>query len=414
MTQQQEPALAGIRVVDFSHFVARPFCTMLLGDLGAEVIKIENAARGDDMRRIGPQMAPGQSAPFVWANRNKQGLALDLANQAGRDVAKALIAEADIVVENFSAGVMRRFGLDYETVSAAHPRLIYCTVSAFRRDGRFAKRPGFDPMVQAEAGFMSLNGYPNSPPVRTGPAIMDISTSLMASNAVLAALMARSRSGRGQRVEVSLFDTAVTMLGFHAMNHLATGANPSRFGNHSPDTAPMGLFHAADGPLYVACANDQTFRQLAVDVLGRPELAQAADYVTNADRVKNREQLAATLNEALGRHPRDHWKQRMEVAGVPVGVVRTLAEAMTSEEMQDAGLLSQLPHPTAGSVANIAAPLRLDGTPVVAPVAAPTLGQHRTRSLPACSATTGSASRPWHKRARSAADRSATRRNIRA
>jgi crotonobetainyl-CoA:carnitine CoA-transferase CaiB-like acyl-CoA transferase len=377
MERKREPALAGIRVVDFSHFVAGPFCTVLLGDLGAEVIKIENAARGDDMRRIGPQVAPGQSAPFLWTNRNKQGLALDLANEAGREVARALIANADIVVENFSAGVMHRFGLDYETVGPDLPRLIYCTISAFRRDGHFAKRLGFDPMIQAEAGFMSLNGFLDSPPVRTGPAIMDISTSLMACNAVLAALAARSRTGRGQRVEVSLFDTAVTMLGFHAMNHLATGANPTRFGNHSPDTAPMGLFHAADGPLYIACANDQTFRQLAVEVLGQPELTAAPDYASNADRVKNREKLAATLNEALGRHTRTHWKQRMEAAGVPAGSVRTVAEAMTSEEMQDAGLLSRIPHPTAGSVANIAAPLRLQDTPVVDPVAAPTLGQHR-------------------------------------
>lgn len=380
MDHNKEPALAGIRVVDFTHFVAGPFCTMLLGDLGAEVIKIENAARGDDFRRVGPQVAPGQSAPFLWTNRNKQGLALDLTNGAGRGVAKALIAKADIVVENFSAGVMRRFGLDYETVGADHPRLIYCMVSAFRRDGRFARRPGFDPMVQAEAGFMSLNGYADAPPVRTGPAIMDISTSLMACNAILAALAARSRTGRGQLVEVSLFDTAVTMLGFHAMSHLATGDELTRFGNHSPDTAPMGLFEASDGPLYIACANDQTFRQLAVEVLAKPELS-APDYASNADRVRNRERLATLLNEALGQQTRQHWKARMEAAGVPVGIVRTLGEAMTSEEMQDSSLLSRLPHPTAGTVPNIAAPLRLHGTPVVDPVAAPTLGQHRDTIL---------------------------------
>jgi formyl-CoA transferase len=381
MERRKEPALSGIRVVDFTHFIAGPFCTMLLGDLGAEVIKIENAARGDDMRRIGPQVAPGQSAPFLWTNRNKQGLALDLANEQGRMVARALIAHADIVVENFSAGVMQRFGLDYETVGAGHPRLIYCTISAFRRDGRFAKRPGFDPMVQAEAGFMSLNGFPDSPPVRTGPAIMDISTSLMACNAVLAALAARNRTGRGQQVEASLFDTAVTMLGFHAANYLATGETPTRFGNHSPDTAPMGLFEAADGPLYIACANDQTFRQLAIEVLAQPELAAAPDYAGNAARVKNREKLAATLNEALSGGTRLHWKQRMEAAGVPVGVVQTLAESMASEEMQDAGLLSRIPHPTAGTVANIAAPLRLQDTPAIDPVAAPTLGQHRDAIL---------------------------------
>ena len=380
MEQDMEPALAGIRVVDFTHFVAGPFCTQLLGDLGAEVIKIENAARGDDFRRVGPQVAPGQSAPFLWTNRNKQGLALDLRNEAGLGVAKSLVANADIVVENFSAGVMRRFGLDYDTVGADLPRLIYCTVSAFRRDGRFAERAGFDPMVQAESGFMSLNGYPGSPPVRTGPAIMDISTSLMACNAVLAALAARSRTGRGQRVEVSLFDTAVTMLGFHAMYQLAGCAETTRFGNHRPATAPMVLFQAADGPLYIACANDQTFRQLAVEVIGSAELA-APDYASNADRVRNQERLATILNEALAHHTRQHWKERMEVAGVPVGVVRTLGEAMTSEEMRDSALVSRIPHPTAGTVPNIAAPLRLDGTPVVSPVAAPTLGQHRDAIL---------------------------------
>jgi len=380
MQHDGEPALAGIRVVDFTHFVAGPFCTQLLGDLGAEVIKIENAARGDDFRRVGPQVAPGQSAPFLWTNRNKQGLALDLTNEAGRGIAKALIAKADIVVENFTAGVMRRFGLDYETVGASHPRLIYCTVSAFRRDGHFARRPGFDPMVQAESGFMSLNGYPDAPPVRTGPAIMDISTGLMACNAVLAALAARSRTGRGQRVEASLFDTAVTMLGFHAMSHLATGNDLTRFGNHSPDTAPMGLFQAADGPLYIACANDQTFGQLAGEVLGSPALA-VPDFASNADRVRNRVRLAAILDEALGRHPRQHWKERMEAAGVPVGIVRTLSEAMVSEEMQDAGLVSRIPHPTAGTVPNIAAPLRLHGTPLVEPIAAPSLGQHRDTIL---------------------------------
>ncbi len=219
----------------------------MLGDLGAEVIKIENAARGDDFRRVGPQVAPGQSAPFLWTNRNKQGLALDLKNESGQGVARALIAHADIVVENFTAGVMHRFGLDYESVS----------------------------------------------------------TSLMACNAILAALAARARTGRGQRVEVSLFDTAVTMLGFHAMYQLASGAEPTRFGNHSPDTAPMGLFQASDGPLYIACANDQTFRQLAVEVLEGPELS-GPDYASNAERVRNRERLAAILNEALGRQTRQH------------------------------------------------------------------------------------------------------------
>ncbi len=381
MAQEQAPALAGIRVVDFSHFVAGPFCTMLLGDLGAEVIKIENAARGDDMRRIGPQAAPGQSAPFLWANRNKQGLALDLATEAGRDVAKALIANADIVVENFSAGVMRRFGLDYETVGAAHPRLIYCSVSAFRRDGRFAERPGFDPMVQAEAGFMSLNGFADSPPVRTGPAIMDISTSLMACNAILAALMARSSSGRGQRVEVSLFDTAVSMLGFHAMNHLVSGGTPSRFGNHSPDTAPMGSSRPPTG------------RSTSPAPTTRPSASSPSrcwdGRAHHGSRLRHqrrpREESRATGGN-VGRCARPPSAEPLDAAhggGRCAGGRR--AHAGRGDDVGgDAGCGLAEPHPPSHGRQrrqHRRASLRLEGTPVVAPVAAPTLGQHRDTIL---------------------------------
>ncbi len=373
-------ALDGLRVVDFSHFIAGPFCTMLLADLGAEVIKIENAANGDDFRRLGPQLG-GQGAPFLWTNRNKLGLALDLSAGAAREVARELIATADVVVENFSAGVMQRFGLDYASLAASNPQLIYCSVSAFRRDGRFAGRAGFDPMVQAESGFMSMNGYPDRPGTRAGPSIMDVSTAMMACNAILAALAARTRYGRGQQVEVSLFDTAAVMVGFHAMNYLATGVTPTRFGNTSPDSAPMGVFMAADGPLYIACANDRTFQRLAAEVLQRPDLAANPDYATVPDRLRNNEKLTAELEAALVTGDRASWSARMTAAGVPVGIVRTIAEAHASEELRDAGLATRIPHPTAGTIPNIASPLRLSLTPVVDPVAAPTLGQHSSEVL---------------------------------
>jgi crotonobetainyl-CoA:carnitine CoA-transferase CaiB-like acyl-CoA transferase len=382
-------ALQGLRVIDFSHFIAGPFCTLILADLGADIVKIENAAsNGDNMRAFHPQVL-GESGPFLYANRNKRSIALDLTSAAGREVARDLIGTADVLVENFSTGVMERFGLGYEALKATNPRLIYCSVSAYGRQGPMADRTGFDPMVQAESGFMSLNGYADGEPLRTGPAVMDMATGMMASNAVLAALAAREKQGQGQgqgqgggqRIEVALFDVAVTMLGFHSMNYLLTDVAPRRFGNNSFDTAPMGVFKAADGPLYLACANDRLFRRLAIDVLGQPELATQASFATNRDRVLHRDALFARLNEIFATDQRKRWLRKLRVAGVPAGAVRTLPEAFASAEMKDRELVTRIPHPVLGSVPNIASPLRLDATPVVAPSAAPTLGQHTSAIL---------------------------------
>jgi len=310
-------ALAGVRIIDFSHFIAGPFCTMILADLGADVVKVENAASsGDNMRAFHPQVS-GESGPFLWANRNKRSVALDLTSAAGREVARDLIATADVLVENFSTGVMERFGLGYETLAPDHPRLIYCSVSAYGRQGPLADRTGFDPMVQAESGFMSLNGYADGEPLRAGPAVMDMATGMMASNAVLAALAARDKQGKGQRLEVALFDVAVTMLGFHAMNYLLTDIAPRRFGNNSFDTAPMGVFMAADGPLYLACANDRLYRRLSNDVFGRPDLATQATFATNRDRVLHRDALFAQLNEIFATDQRERWLAKLRAAGVP-------------------------------------------------------------------------------------------------
>jgi formyl-CoA transferase len=371
--------LAGIKVVDFSHFIAGPICAMLLADMGAEVIKIENISAGDDLRRF-PPLLEGQSSAFLWTNRNKLGIALDLKQQQGIDLAKELIGSADILVENFSSGVMERFGLGYSTVSEINPRLIYCSISAYGREGDLASRMGFDPMIQAETGFMSLNGFPDGPELRTGPAVMDISTGLMATIAALGALAARERTGRGQRADVCLFDVATLMLGFHAMNYLVSGKNPTRFGNNSADSAPTGVFNAADGPLYIACANDRTFQRL-VGALQRGDLIKHADFTTNADRARNRQKLAAIIDGELGKHDRDWWLPRLREGGVPVAAVRTVEEAFQSVEMAQRGLVSHIPHPTAQSVPNIASALHFSSTPVVPPRAAPTLGQHTKKVL---------------------------------
>ncbi|CCE09793.1 putative Formyl-coenzyme A transferase (Formyl-CoA transferase) [Bradyrhizobium sp. STM 3843] len=372
--------LHGLRVIDFSHFIAGPMCTLFLADMGADVIKIENAANGDDFRRFQPHLG-GEGVPFLWVNRNKKGIALDLTNEAAQKIATELVASADILVENFSRGVMERFGLGYDAMQKLNPRLIYCSVSAYGRDGAMADRLGFDPVIQAETGFMSMNGFPDQPGVRTGPAIMDISTGMTATIAVLGALAARHSTGCGQRVETALFDTAALMLGFHAMNYLATGRNPTRAGNRSADSTPTGTFNTADGPLYITCANDRTFRRLVTDVLARPDLAEDPRFLSNRDRMAHRDQLTVIIEEILAGDSSERWVVKMQAAGVPAGVVRTIEGAFSSFEMAERALASSIPHPTAGEIPNIGSPLRFSETPVLDPVAAPTLGQHTTEVL---------------------------------
>lgn len=373
-------ALDGVRIADFSHFIAGPMCTMILADLGAEVIKIENAARGDDFRGFKPYIV-GESVPYLWTNRNKLGIALDLTTEAAREIAVDLIRSSDVVVENFSKGVMDKFGLGYEAMRRINPRLIYCSMSAYGRDGVMSDRLGFDPVMQAETGFMSLNGFPDQEGVRTGPAVMDISTGMMGAVAVLGALAARERTGQGQQVEVALYDTTTLMLGFHAMNYLATGDNPTRFGNRSSDSVPTGVFNASDGALYIACANDRTYRRLVVDVFARKDLAENPEFSSNAGRVANRERLAAIIEEILSTDSCEAWAAKMQKAGVPAGVARSVEGAFNSAEMADRGLATRIPHPTAGEVPNIGSPLVLRGTPVVDPVAAPMLGEHTDNVL---------------------------------
>jgi crotonobetainyl-CoA:carnitine CoA-transferase CaiB-like acyl-CoA transferase len=375
--------LAGLRVIDFTHFLAGPVASMILADGGAEVIKIENANGGDAFRHFPPadERLGGEGAPFLWCNRNKKGLALNLKTDAGRAIALALIKDADIVVENFSGKVMASLGLGYETLSAANPRLIYCAISAYGRDGPFAERLGFDPVTQAESGFMSLNGYADRDGVRTGSSVMDISTGMMASNAILSAVIARSRTGRGQLVEVALFDTAVTMTGYVAMQNLFNGWQPKRVGNGSSDTVPSGVFQASDAAFFMVCASTVIFQRVFRDVAGLPEIANDPELIRPAGRMLQRERLVGILRDLFATNTRAHWLARLQQAGVPAGAVRTIEEALHSPETKARGLVTQIPHPTAGSVPNVAFPMRFHDTPVVTPVAAPRLGEHTDEVL---------------------------------
>jgi crotonobetainyl-CoA:carnitine CoA-transferase CaiB-like acyl-CoA transferase len=375
-TKGAPTALDGLLVVDFTRVVAGPACTQTLADFGAEVIKIENPDGGDDTRAYEHAEIGGESAAYLSLNRNKRGIALDFAVPAGRDVARELISRADVVVENFSASVMEKFGLDYPSVAPTNPRLIYCSISAYGRKGPFASRPGFDPITQAESGFMSLNGFPDGPPVRTGSPIVDMATGMSACNAILLALFARDRLGRGQHVEVALFDIAMAMTGFYGMAYLISGRNPGRFGN-SPNGSPtVGLYEASDGPLYMACANDRLYRRLVTEVLERPDLISDPEFATRKARTANKEKLRAIIAGVLASDQLENWMAKMKKANIPVGYLRTVEQGFNAPEARERHRLSRIPHPTAGSVPNIETPVNMGLTPAVDPVAAPLLGQH--------------------------------------
>jgi len=379
-TKGAPTALDGLLVVDFTRVVAGPACTQMLADFGAKVIKIENPDGGDDTRHYEHADLAGESAAFVSLNRNKRGIALDLTKPDARDVALELIARADVVVENFSSGVMKKYGLDYASVAPSNPRLIYCSISAYGRQGPFASRPGFDPITQAESGFMSLNGFPDGPPVRTGPPAVDMLTGMSASNAILLALVARDRLGRGQQVEVALFDIAVAMTQFYGTAYLMTGVNPSRQGN-SPNGSPsVGVYEGSDAPFYIACANDRLYRRLVVEVLGRPDLV-AGEFADRRSRTANREKLRSILTDIFSLDVRENWVAKMKAANIPVGYLRTVEEAFNSPEVRERHRLSQIPHPAAGFVPNIESPLHLGLTPAIDPVAAPLLGEHTKQVL---------------------------------
>jgi crotonobetainyl-CoA:carnitine CoA-transferase CaiB-like acyl-CoA transferase len=380
---QAPRALEGLRVVDFTHFIAGPFATMILADMGADVIKVESPGRGDEYRHfapVPPQM-PDAGGPFVWSNRNKRSVALDLKNPAAQKIVRELIAGADVVAENFSTGVMAKFGLDYESCKAINPKLVYCTVSAYGRDGPFADRLGFDPVTQAESGFTSMNGYPDRPGVRTLSPVMDISTAMMVSNVILGALLARSRTGQGQLVEAALFDTAVQMTGYAAMQSLYSGNDPQRHGNTSVDTCPSGVFQASDAPFYITVGNDKIFNRLAAQVVERPDLAADPTLANRNGRLVRKDELFDLLGKAFAQQPRAHWMAKLRAASIPAGEVRTVGQALRSPEARARGLVTRIAQPDVGWLPNIALPVRMHGTPLADPLPAPRVGQHTDEVL---------------------------------
>lgn len=374
--------LEGLRVLDFTRMMAGPYSTMELADLGAEVIKVETPGRGDDSRHYTTTALAGECAFYLSTNRSKRSICIDLKNDEGRRVARELVDGADVVVENFSNGVMERFGLDYATVSADHPSLIYCSVSSYgREEATEIPRRGYDAMFQAASGFMSLTGEADGRPMRTTVPIVDIATAMTATSAILAAVIARDRLGVGQYVELALIDVAMSLLTLYGTAYLVSGDELGRNGNRAPQTAPSDVFETRDGLIFLTCGNDRLFRTLATEALGRPDIADDPDFATNPQRVRHQAKLTGLLAEAFAAGTRDEWIERLSALGVPVAPVNTIGEAVDSPDVRRRGLLTEIAHPTAGTVPNVRSPYRMSATPPADPVAPPLLGQHTDEIL---------------------------------
>jgi crotonobetainyl-CoA:carnitine CoA-transferase CaiB-like acyl-CoA transferase len=368
--------LDGIKVLDLSRILAGPWCTQTLADLGAEVWKIEEAKAGDDTRSWMPPEIGGESTYFQCCNRSKLSVAVDLRQADGREAVARLAEQADVLVENFRKGALERYGLGYEQLRARNPRLIYCSISGYGRTGPRANEAGYDFAIQAESGLMAITGEPDGMPMKHGMAITDLATGMNATQAILAALIARGRTGRGQHLDIALFDAAVALLANIASGHLATGRAPGRFGNAHATVVPYQLFDTADGVLALACGNDQQFRLLCQRVLQRPELAEDPRYIRNRDRVLNRDTLIPELARCFGQKCTAHWIAALRDAGVPAGQVRQVADVFSARDTLERGLVLEVPDPVHGTLRMVASPLRLSDTPVRAPTAPPRLGQH--------------------------------------
>jgi formyl-CoA transferase len=372
--------LAGITVLDLTRVLSGPYCTMLLGDMGARVIKIEQPGRGDDTRAWGPPFVAGESTYFLSVNRNKESVTLDFKTVRGREILDQLVKRADVLVENFRPGTLRRLGLDYESLRATHPRLVYCSISGFGQSGPRGAQPGYDAVMQAEGGLMSVTGDAGGPPFRMGVAIADLTAGLLATQGIALALFARERTGGGQFVDVALFDAVVSLLSYQASAHLNASFTPARMGNRHPQIAPYDVFSASDGDFFLAVGNDEQFARLCA-VAGLESLAGDERFATNPARVMNYPQLRDRLAVALGERTRAGWIEILTGAGVPCGAVREIPEVLEDPQVSAREMIAAVEHATAGTVKVLGVPLKLSGTPGSIRSGPPALGQHTDRVL---------------------------------
>ncbi len=382
-------ALDGIRVLDLSRILAGPSAAQLLGDLGADVIKVEKPGEGDDTRKWGPPFVMGrdgkptaESAYYLCANRNKRSIEIDIASTDGQALILALLEKADILIENYKVGGLKAYGLSYEQLKDRFPRLIYCSITGFGQTGPYAQRAGYDFMIQGMGGIMSVTGESNGEPMKVGVGIADVMTGMYATVGLLAALRHRDQTGEGQHIDIALLDTQVSWLINAGTNYLVSKEIPPRYGNGHPNIVPYQVFATADFPIIIAVGNDSQFRKFCEQV-GLDGIAEHPDYATNVARVKHRDALAQIISVGMRKQPRDHWISVFEKVGVPCGPVNNLEQVFNDPQVQHRGAVVNLPHPEAasGSVPVIANPLKLSKTPVQYRRAPPVRNQHAAEIL---------------------------------
>lgn len=372
--------LEGVKVLDLSRVVSGPFCSMLLADLGAEVIKIEEPSQGDDSRAFGPPFVGGESAYFLSVNRNKRSCAINLKEPQGVELVRRLAVGCDVLLENFRPGTLKRLGLSHEKLRDTNPALISCSISGFGHTGPDSQRPGYDLIIQGESGVMDITGDPNGLPTKIGTSMADLVTGQFASQAIMAALLQRAKSGRGRHVEISMLDCMASLLTFNAGIYFTTGESPKRRGNSHATIAPYETFQASDGWLNIGVANDK-FWQLFCEVIERPDLAQDTKYAKAVDRVRLRTELVPVVTGVIATRSRAHWIERLRAAGVPYGDIRSVGEVCEAEQLTSRGMVIEMEHPTAGVVRNIDSPFRFDDRNEDSHVPPPLLGQHTREVL---------------------------------
>jgi crotonobetainyl-CoA:carnitine CoA-transferase CaiB-like acyl-CoA transferase len=374
--------LAGVRVLDLSRILAGPWASQLLADLGAEVIKVERPASGDDTRGWGPPFMPGEdgapgteSAYFHAANRGKQSVCIDMSLPDGQALIRDLACRSDVLIENFKVGGLQKYALDYASLEALNPALVYCSITGFGQQGPYAARAGYDFMIQAMGGLMSVTGEPDGQPMKIGVALADVLTGLYAANAIQGALIHQRATGEGQYIDMALLDVQVAALANQAMNYLATGVSPRRLGNAHPNIVPYQAFATSDGHIILAVGNDAQFARFCA-LAGRAELAADACFHTNSARVEHRDRLVPQVAEIMRTRSSEQWLDALNGAGIPCGPINDIEQVFDDPQVRFRGLQMQLDHPSAGSVASVANPIRLSRTPVEYRSAPPLLGQH--------------------------------------
>ena len=381
MNSGHQSLLEGVRVLDLSRVLAGPYCTMMLGDLGADIIKVEAPGLGDDTRQWGPPFARGgKSAYFLCVNRNKRSLTLNLKSEQGLLILRQLVSQSDILVENFRVDTMEKWGLGYDALQALNPGLIYCTITGYGYTGPYRLLPGYDFIIQAQGGLMSITGPEGGEPYKVGVAIADITAGLFACNAILAALFEHQRSGNGQRIDISLLDSQLAWLANVGSNYLVSGEKPERYGNAHPNIVPYQTFKARDGYFALAIGNDGQWRQFC-DQADRKEWADDPRFLTNADRVRNRTDLIPLLDELIEQYEIKHWLSILGGIGVPCGPINSIDQVMDDPQVSARGMVVGVEHPTAGSIKMVASPMNIPTAPPVVRLPPPLLGEHTAQIL---------------------------------